>query len=229
MERVIFCGIPIESKASIFPARSSLRPRSTRDAYVKGLDNSTPESYSKLRRFLLRGQAAPLLVLFPFPPLDDPSPPYFPLLRPPTLTFHPPGRARELPSDSLTKCRFPSFPWQRSVFLLPPPSPFLLLLFLFPLLFFGLFPLRRPSDSSAPSRRQQSVSPHLTLLALPSFPFSLSATSFFYLLLFNRRSLVCPCQILRAISAGVYHLPRKTKVVKMNSLANFNLYLVDLI
>lgn len=171
MGRVIFCGIPIESKASILPARSSLRPRSTRDAYVKGLDNSTPESYSKLCRFLLRGQAAPLLVLFPFPPLDDPSPPYSPLLRPPTLTFHPPGRASELPSDSLTKCRFPSFPWQRSVFLLPPPSPFLLLLFLFPLLFFGLFPLRRPSDSSAPSRRQQSVPPTLPCLHFQAFPF----------------------------------------------------------
>lgn len=93
----------------------------------------------------------------------------------------------------------------------------------------------RPFPTSPSFGQQCSVPPpaigppHLTLLALPSFPFSLSATSFFYLLLFNRRSLVCPYQILRAISAGVYHLPRKTKVVKMNSLANFNLYLVDLI
>ena len=107
------CGIPIKSNAPIFPARSSLRPRSTRDAYVKGLDNSTPESYSKLRRFLLRKPGRAVARPFSIPATRRSLATLLSLahvLPPSPFTLHAPDASRELPSDSLTKCRFPSFP-----------------------------------------------------------------------------------------------------------------------
>ena len=73
--------------------------------YAKGLDNGATESYSKLSRFFLAGRPWRFLSLVPF------TSPSSGLLS---------KRSHQLFSDSLTKCRFPSFPWQRSVFLLTP-------------------------------------------------------------------------------------------------------------
>lgn len=195
---------PIESNAPIFPPRSSLRPRSTRDAYVKGLDNSTPESYSKLHRFLLRGQAAPRCSSFfhsrhstiprhPTPPFAPSSRPHF---SPSVLRTRPRTSKRQFDKMQISFVSLTTIGSSASSFF----SIFLSSLF-------SLFP-PRPSSSSAPSRHQQPAAPFSSfLLALPSFPFSLFPGYFVfsYLLLFNRRSLVCPCQILRAISAEVYH------------------------
>ena len=193
-----------------YSTRSSLR--STQDAYVKGLDNSTPESYSKLRRFLLRGPgraiARPfsipatrrsLATLFSFAPSSHPH------LLPSMLRTRPRTSKRQFDKMQISFVSLTTIGFSAS---LSSPSLFLLFLFLFSL--FNLFPQPFLTSSSSfeqystPSRYQQSpLFP--APLHFQSFPFSLLATSFFCVFLFNRRSLVCPNQILRIISAGVYH------------------------
>lgn len=64
--QVTVCGILIESNALIFLCKEQPSTSNHSRRYVKGLDNSTPESYSKLRRFLLRDQPRRS---FLFPPL----------------------------------------------------------------------------------------------------------------------------------------------------------------
>jgi len=106
--------------------------------------------------------------------------------------------------------------------------------FSFPSLFrsfllFSLFPIRRPSSASVPSPAI-AFQPVLPLSSVCTFKPSLFflGYSFFYVLLFNRRSLVCLYQILRVISREQEFTTRKTEVVKMIVCEFQSLYLIDL-
>lgn len=112
--RVTICGILIENNALIFLGKEQTSISNHSRHYVKGLDNSTPERVIlETSPFPSSTGPAARQFLHPFSTLDNPSPILFPLAPP----FHPQPfthrvsrRARELSSDSLTKCRFPSFP-----------------------------------------------------------------------------------------------------------------------